>query len=178
MLLLLVPPIAAATDDPFLIKIFTRVMVFAIAAVALNFMLGFGDLVSLLQAGLLGVGGYAVGILAHHDFEGTLLFGRDPRHLEPRHHDAARRAASRRRSRSSPGSSACAPAAPYFIMITLAFNQMLYYFFVALQQYGGEDGLQVLEQSALRRLRHHQAGAVLLRLPRRSWRWCWWCSIG
>ena len=32
----------------------------------------------------------------------------------------------------------------YFIMITLAFNQMLYYFFVALQKYGGEDGLQIL----------------------------------
>ncbi len=142
-LLVLVPPIAFALDDPFLIKVFTRVIVFAIAAVALNFILGFGDLVSLVQAGLLGIGAYVVAILAHHDFDGTPFLG------------------------LLPGTSNLALSIPlgalasalfalviglvclrtigvYFIMITLAFNQMLYYFFVALQQYGGEDGLQIL----------------------------------
>lgn len=142
-LLLLVPLVAAANDDPFLIKIFTRVTVFAIAAVALNFILGFGELVSLLQAGLLGVGGYAVGILAHHDFEGTLLFGLIPGTsnlaiLMPLGAVASGLVAL------LTGLVCLRTSGPYFIMITLAFNQMLYYFFVALQQYGGEDGLQIL----------------------------------
>jgi branched-chain amino acid transport system permease protein len=142
ILLALVPPIALALDDPFLIRVFTRVIVFAIAAVALNLVLGFGGLVSLLHAGLFGIGGYVVGILAQHDFNAEPLLG-------------------------FPGTSNLAIAIPialivsglaaglmgiislrtsgtYFIMITLAFNQMLYYVFVALQQYGGEDGLQIL----------------------------------
>jgi branched-chain amino acid transport system permease protein len=142
ILLALVPPVALALDDPFLIRVVTRVIVFAIAAVALNLVLGFGGLVSLLHAGLFGIGGYVVGILAQHDFNAEPLLG-------------------------LPGTSNLAIAIPlalvvsgvaaalmgiislrtsgtYFIMITLAFNQMLYYVFVALQQYGGEDGLQIL----------------------------------
>ncbi len=145
-LLALVPPIALAIDDPFLIKIFTRVIVFAIAAVALNFILGFGDLVSLLQAGFIGVGGYTVAILASHEFNAEAIAS------WPFTLDGTTNLAI-----SLPlGALAAAVVAvltglvslrtsgAYFIMITLAFNQMLYYFFVALQKYGGEDGLQIL----------------------------------
>jgi branched-chain amino acid transport system permease protein len=146
VLLALVPPIALAIDDPFLIKIFTRVIVFAIAAVGLNFILGFGDLVSLLQAGFIGVGGYTVAILASHEFNAEPLAG------WPFAFDGTTNLAI-----SLPLSALAAAivavltglislrtSGAYFIMITLAFNQMLYYFFVALQKYGGEDGLQIL----------------------------------
>ena len=140
--LALVPTLATAFDNPFLVRLFTRALIFAIVASALNFILGFGGLVSLMHAGLFGVGSYTVAILAFHDYEGSkfLIF---------------------------PGTSNLAISIPiaivatalvaavtglvslrtsgtYFIMITLAFNQMLYYFFVALQTYGGEDGLQLL----------------------------------
>jgi len=146
VLLALVPPIALAIDDPFLIKIFTRVIVFAIAAVGLNFILGFGDLVSLLQAGFIGVGGYTVAILASHEFNAEPLAG------WPFAFDGTTNLAI-----SLPLSALAAAivavltglislrtSGAYFIMITLAFNQMLYYFFVALQKYGDEDGLQIL----------------------------------
>lgn len=146
LLLALVPPVALMIDDPFMIKVFIRVIVFAIAAVALNFILGFGGLISLLQAGFIGVGGYTVGILAFHDFnfepiitwpvviEGTT-------NLAITLPLAALTAAV---VAVLTGLVSLRTSGAYFIMITLAFNQMLYYFFVALQQYGGEDGLQIL----------------------------------
>jgi branched-chain amino acid transport system permease protein len=37
----------------------------------------------------------------------------------------------------------------YFIMITLAFAQMLYFFFVSLEGYGGDDGLSLFSRSTL-----------------------------
>ena len=60
----------------------------------------------------------------------------------------------------------------YFIMITLAFNQMLYYFFVALQQYGGDDGLQII--APLRSLRPRRSARVPFYYvcARRCWRSC------
>ncbi len=140
--LALVPTISAAIDNPFLIRLFTRAVIFAIVAVALNFVLGFGAMVSMMHAAFFGIGAYVVAILAFHDFDGAPLW-------------------------IFPGTSNLAVAIPlavlvaafgalltgvvslrtsgaYFIMITLAFNQMLFYFFVALQKYGGDDGLQIL----------------------------------
>jgi branched-chain amino acid transport system permease protein len=142
VLLALVPLASWLLDDPFLIKIGTRIVVFSIAAVALNLLLGFGGLVSLLHAGLFGIGGYVVAILAWHDFNAEPLLGL---------------AGTSNLALSLPlaivisavaavlmGIVSLRTSGTYFIMITLAFNQMLYYVFVALQQYGGEDGLQIL----------------------------------
>jgi branched-chain amino acid transport system permease protein len=143
--LCMLPPIALALDDPFLIRLFTRIVIFAIAAVSLNFVLGYGGLASLFHASFMGVGGYVVGILAYQEAnEAPLVLG----------------------PLAIPGTSdllvmipvailCCALLAVvtgsvclrasgiYFIMITLAFNQMIYYYFVALERYGGEDGLQI-----------------------------------
>jgi branched-chain amino acid transport system permease protein len=143
--LAMIPLISWWLRDPFLIRLFTRIVIFAAAAVALNLVLGFAGLVSLLHAGFMGMGGYVVGILAFHESNAVPLgFGMF----------------------AIPGTSdlliglpvaavACALLAVltglvclrsvgvYFIMITLAFNQMIYYFFVALQIYGGDDGLQI-----------------------------------
>ena len=69
--LALVPTLATAFDNPFLVRLFTRALIFAIVASALNFILGFGGLVSLMHAGLFGVGSYTVAILAFHDYEGS-----------------------------------------------------------------------------------------------------------
>ncbi|WP_333823913.1 branched-chain amino acid ABC transporter permease [Pinisolibacter sp.] len=145
-LLAAVPPVAQMLGDPFLIKVATRVVVFAIAAVALNLILGFAGLVSLLQAGLFGVGGYAVAIAAHHVFE-----------AEPIGFSALAWEGSTDLALTLPLAAAVAglvalvtgmvslrTSGPYFLMITLAFDQMLYYGAVALQKYGGDDGLQIL----------------------------------
>lgn len=146
VLLALVPPLAQAIDDPFLIKVFTRVIVFAIAAVALNLVIGFSDLISLLQAGFIGIGGYTVAILAHHEFNAEALttwpfvFVATSNLAITLPLGALVAAAVA----AVTGLICLRTSGAYFIMITLAFNQMLYYFFVALQRYGGEDGLQIL----------------------------------
>jgi branched-chain amino acid transport system permease protein len=147
-LLALVPTLSSALDNPFLIRLFTRAVIFAMAAVALNFVLGFGGLVSLMHAGLAGIGAYAVAILAFHDYDNSPLLGLIP--------------GTSNLLISIPvaivlagfgaiitGVISLRTSGAYFIMITLAFNQMLYYFFVALQKYGGEDGLQILSSLEL-----------------------------
>ncbi len=146
VLLALVPPLAQLLDDPFLIKVFTRVIVFGIAAVGLNLILGFGDLISLMQAGLFGIGGYTVAILAYHDINVESLLGwpltlMGTTNLAISLPLGALAAAV---FAALAGLVCLRTSGAYFIMITLAFNQMLYYFFVALEKYGGEDGLQIL----------------------------------
>lgn len=144
--LAILPLIVLALGDAFLIKAFTRGIIFAIAAVGLNLILGYGGLVSLMHASLFGIGGYTVGILAFHDFGG-----------EPLLDGLASFPGTPNLAVSLPlalGMAAIAAlvtgivslrtSGTYFIMITLAFNEMLYYFFVALQTYGGQDGLQIL----------------------------------
>lgn len=141
-----VPPVAGALGDPFLIKVATRVVVFSIAAIGLNLVVGYAGLVSLLHAGLFGVGGYVVGIAAWHDFNGEAL-GLGP----------IAWAGTSDLAVTLPlagvvaglfalvtGVVSLRTAGPFFLMITLAFDQMLYYGAVALQKYGGEDGLQIL----------------------------------
>ena len=137
-----VPTLSTLLDNPFIVRLFTRAVIFAMVATSLNFVLGFGGLVSLMHASLFGVGAYTVAILAFHDYESTkFLFFDGTANL----------------ALSIPlavlvsgfvagltGFISLRTGGTYFIMITLAFNQMLYYFFVALQQYGGEDGLQIL----------------------------------
>jgi len=141
-LLALVPLAASWLGNPFLIKIGTRIVVFSIAAVALNLVLGFGGLVSLLHAGLFGIGGYVVGIMAFHADAGEPFLGLLPGTGElalvlPLAMLVSAGAAALM------GVISLRTSGSYFIMITLAFNQMLFYFFIALQQYGGEDGLQI-----------------------------------
>ena len=75
VLLALVPPLAGLFDQPYLISLFNRAVILAIAAIGLDLILGFGGMVSFGHAAFLGVGGYVAGILAHHAFEETAVFG-------------------------------------------------------------------------------------------------------
>src|SRR5690242_4739449 len=63
-LLAVVPGYAAITGEGFALTLFTRVIILAIAALSLNLIMGFGGMVSFGHAAYLGIGGYAVGILA------------------------------------------------------------------------------------------------------------------
>ncbi|TYC52159.1 branched-chain amino acid ABC transporter permease [Rhodobacterales bacterium] len=144
-LLVLVPAWAVLADEPFTITLATRAVILALAAVGLNIALGLGGLVSLGHAVFFGLGGYAMGILAYHVqayepmFEWPFLF---------------------EGSKSMPaiwltailvsalaalvlGLLSLRTSGVYFIMITLAFGQMFYFFSISWSAYGGEDGLSI-----------------------------------
>ena len=140
-----VPLWALAMDEPFTITLATRAVILALAAVGLNIALGMGGLVSLGHAVFFGLGGYAMGILASHaqsytplEVLGLTIEG----------------------SKSMPviwlsailasglvawgiGLLSLRTSGVYFIMITLAFGQMFYYFAISWSAYGGEDGLSI-----------------------------------
>lgn len=143
--LLLIPLWALWVDEPFTITLVTRVVILALAAVGLNIALGIGGMVSLGHAVFFGVGGYAMGILAYHAQTYT------PLELGP---------FSFAGTQSMPliwlvATLASALAALiigllvqrttgiYFIMVTLAFGQMFFYFAISWNAYGGEDGLSI-----------------------------------
>jgi branched-chain amino acid transport system permease protein len=129
-----VPPLALALGQPFYLDLFRRIMIFAIAAVSLNLILGYGGMVSFGHAAYLGVGAYAVGILAHHGIEnGFLQF-------------AVAIVASAAVALVI-GAVSIRTSGVYFIMITLAFTQMLFYLGISLEEYGGDDGMRLAARS-------------------------------
>ena len=65
-LLALVPVYAHVFEQPFYITLFARILIFAIAALGLNLILGYGAMVSFGHALYIGIGAYAVGILSFH----------------------------------------------------------------------------------------------------------------
>ncbi|WP_298293563.1 branched-chain amino acid ABC transporter permease [uncultured Litoreibacter sp.] len=143
--LLGVPLWAMVADAPFTITLATRAAILALAAVGLNIALGIGGLVSLGHAVFFGIGGYAMGILAYH--AQTFV----PLELGPLTFSG---------TKSMPliwlatvimssvvawgiGVLSLRTSGVYFIMITLAFGQMFYYFAISWSTYGGEDGLSI-----------------------------------
>lgn len=128
--LAVVPLYAQWAQEPFVVTFFTRVLVFALAALSLNLILGFGGLVSFGHALYLGLGAYAVGLLAHHEIaNGWLQLGVT--------------IAACATVGLLTGWVSLRTSGISFIMITLAFAQMFYYLFVSLKQYGGDDGLSI-----------------------------------
>jgi branched-chain amino acid transport system permease protein len=143
LLLALVPPIAQALDQPFLIRVFSRVIVFAVAAVSLNILLGHAGLISVMHAALLGLGGYAVAILAMHANEAVITWPVTVQGTRDLLVAAPLAVLATALASAVLGLVALRTRGAYFIMITLAFNQMLYYLFISLDKYGGDEGLQV-----------------------------------
>jgi len=140
-LLALVPVIALALDEPFYIGQFRRILIFAIAAVSLDLILGYGGMVSLGHAAFFGAGAYVVAILNWHANRRVPLFGLDLGTLEPLVTWTLASAVAAVLA-AIIGLFSVRTSGIYFIMITLAFAQMVYFFFVSLQAYGGQDGLR------------------------------------
>ncbi|MEM9633992.1 MAG: branched-chain amino acid ABC transporter permease [Pseudomonadota bacterium] len=143
--LVAIPAWALYADEPFTITLMTRAAIFAIAAIGLNIALGIGGLVSLGHAVFFGIGGYAMGILAHHAQTYTPL-AEWPFLIDG--------------TKSMPiiwlvaiclsalaalviGALSLRTTGVYFIMITLAFGQMFFFFAISWAEYGGEDGLSI-----------------------------------
>ena len=133
-LLATVPFAAAMADQPFWIAFFARVIIYAIAASALNLALGMAGLVSFGHALFLGVGAYAVGIPSFYDSGNGWL------HL-------VLCVGLSGIAALATGAISLRTTGIAFIMITLAFAQMGYFLFVSLKQYGGDDGLSIAHTS-------------------------------
>ncbi|MBA4784236.1 MAG: branched-chain amino acid ABC transporter permease [Rhizobiales bacterium] len=142
--LLLAAPLAAnAYGEPFYVTLATRVAILALAATGLNLALGLGGLVSFGHASFFGIGGYAAGILATHGFSGDpLFFDLSGTNQMPVIWLVAMVAAGL--VGLLIGAISLRTSGVYFIMITLAFAQMVYYFAISWPAYGGEDGLSIL----------------------------------
>src|SRR5262245_20258566 len=132
--LALIPVYCHLTGNFFLLSLFTRIVILALAAVSLNLIMGFGGMVSFGHAAYVGIGGYAVGILAHEGVTSGLV--QWPVSLIVSALFALVIGALSLRTRGV-----------YFIMITLAFAQMIYYVGVGLSRYGGDDGLTIYRRS-------------------------------
>ena len=133
-ILVFLPFYVQATGNVFPLTLFTRIVILAIAATSLNLILGYGGMVSFGHAAYLGLGGYAVGILAYEGW--TSGFWQWPLALLVSALFALIVGALSLRTRGV-----------YFIMITLAFAQMIYYVAVALDRYGMDDGLTIYTRS-------------------------------
>lgn len=132
--LAVLPPIAIGLDDNFWVAFFARVLVYAIAASALNIALGFGGLVSLGHALFIGIGMYSVSLPAYYGVSSGWV------HLGICVLACA--AVGGLTGLISLRTSGIA-----FIMITLAFAQMGYFVIVSLKQYGGDDGMGITAAS-------------------------------
>ena len=134
LLLAALPPVALALGQPYYLDLFRRIMIFAIAAISLNLILGYGGLVSFGHAAYLGIGGYAVGILAFYGFtNGWLQWGTA--------------IVASALLAAAIGAVSIRTSGVYFIMITLAFTQMLYYLGISLEAFGGDDGMRLRARS-------------------------------
>jgi len=134
VILALIPLYAALTGNTFVMTLFTRVLILAMAAVSLNLIMGYGGMVSFGHAAYLGLGGYAVGILAKEGIDSGFI--QWPAAIAVSALFALIVGALSLRTRGV-----------YFIMITLAFAQMVYYVAIGLDRYGGDDGLTIHNRS-------------------------------
>lgn len=138
-----VPLVAQASGEPFIITLATKVAILALAGVGLNLALGLGGMISFGHAAFFGIGGYVTGIFAVHQFNATpvttLPFTvpgtNEMLAIWPMAILFSGLAAL------AIGALSLRTTGVYFIMVTLAFAQMLYYFAISWPAYGGEDGL-------------------------------------
>ena len=134
-----VPPLSAVLGQPFYLDLFTRILIFAIAALSLDLILGYGGMVSFGHAAYLGIGAYSVGILSHYGItDGPLHF--------------AVAVAASALAALAIGAVSLRTSGVYFIMITLAFSQMIYFLGVSLNVYGGDDGMNIAAHSEFGRV--------------------------
>ena len=129
-----VPWAAQALDQSFYISFFARIIIYAIAATALNLALGYGGLVSFGHALFLGLGGYAVALPGFYELQNGWL------------HVAVALGVCGCTALVT-GAISLRTTGIAFIMITLAFAQMGYFLFVSLKNYGGDDGLPIANAS-------------------------------
>ncbi len=144
-----VPLAAHAAGEPFLVTLATKVAILGLAGVGLNLALGLGGLVSFGHAAFFGLGGYATGVLASH------ALNYEPLMTEPFALEGTTQMliiwpvaiVLSGLAALAIGALSLRTSGIFFIMITLAFAQMIYYFAISWPAYGGEDGLSIYVRS-------------------------------
>src|SRR5215468_3042353 len=126
----LIPIVALFAGGTYLVSLGSRVMIFAIAAVALDLLVGYGALISFGHAAFIGLGAYAVGILSVHGIGEALIALPAALALSALYAFLT-------------GIVCLRTKGVYFIMITLAFGQMAYFTATSLAPFGGDDGLTI-----------------------------------
>ncbi len=143
LLLVVLPWLLTASGSSYLISTATRLIIFAIGAISLDLLIGYTGLVSFGHAAFFGVGAYVVGILSFHAYEETTFLGFSgtlsglivlPLAVLISALFAL-----------VIGALALRTKGVYFIMITLSFGQMLFFLFVSLEPYGGDDGMMMFD---------------------------------
>jgi branched-chain amino acid transport system permease protein len=132
--LVALPWLLQAIDQGFYVSLASRMLIFALAATSLNLVIGFGGMVSFGHAAYFGVGAYCVAILA----EGGIVAAA---YAWPAAVAVAALLAL------FVGVLSLRTRGVYFIMITLAFAQMVFYVVVSLKTWGGDDGLSLAHRS-------------------------------
>ncbi|MDC0163862.1 branched-chain amino acid ABC transporter permease [Gammaproteobacteria bacterium] len=133
-LLSIAPFLFQWTDQPFLLDLLSRGLIIGIAALSLNLILGYGGMISLGHVAYLGIGAYCVGIPAYYDIYSGWI------HLSLAVVTCALFALIT-------GAVSLRTKGVYFIMITMAFSQMIYFIFLSLEEYGADDGLVIYARS-------------------------------
>src|SRR5215510_4588649 len=136
LVLVAVPPLATALGQTYYIDLVRRMLVLSIAAISLNLILGYGGLVSFGHAAYLGIGAYSVGIMAFYGVTSGWL-------QWPLAIGASALVAL------AIGAVSIRTSGIYFIMITLAFTQMLYYLGISVAEFGDDDGMRLKRRSQL-----------------------------
>ncbi|MDZ7762383.1 MAG: branched-chain amino acid ABC transporter permease [Desulfovermiculus sp.] len=149
--LLLLPPAALLAEQSYFISLFSRILIYGLAAVSLDLLLGYAGLISLGHAAFVGIGAYVVAVLFSHSFQ-----------MEPIASFPFLIPGSENGLLVLPlavavsalfalviGAMCLRTKGMHFIMITLAFAQMIYYFFISLEKYGGDDGLPLYSRLAM-----------------------------
>ena len=130
------PVVASSLGAEFYVSVVSRMLIFALAATSLNLILGFGGMVSFGHAAFVGLGAYAVALLMQAGITSAWI-------AWPTAMLVAAAAAF------VIGVISLRTQGVYFIMITLAFAQMIYFLTVSIKKFGGEDGLPLPARSQL-----------------------------
>ena len=134
IVLALVPVLTNIFNEAFYLSLATRFVILMIAALSLNLILGYGGMVSFGHAAFIGLGAYSVGIPAHYDItSGWIQF--------------AFAIVVSALFALVTGAISLRTKGVYFIMITMAFSQMVFFGFVSIEEYGGDDGLVIYTRS-------------------------------
>ena len=134
ILLCFAPFILEAINQPFYLDVLSRALIFVIAVISLNLILGFGGMVSLGHAAYIGIGAYCVGIASYYDYYDGWL------------HIALTLSVCGLFALIT-GAISLRTKGVYFIMITMAFSQMAYFTLVSMEEYGADDGLVIYSRS-------------------------------
>ena len=127
---MLLPWALQAAGADFYLGVASRIVIYAVAATSLNLLLGYGGMISLGHAAFFGLGAYASAILLSEGVSSA------PVHLLVI-------AGAVGLVALAIGAVSLRTRGVYFIMITLAFAQMLFYLANSMKGYGGDEGLTV-----------------------------------